>query len=151
MAGETIKTLTVGLVAKTEQFDRRMRRVGRKLDKLRRGVGFLNIGFGKLGALLGAGFLVSYIKSASDAADKTIKFARGIKINVERLQELEFAASISGVSAERLRRSLTFMSRSVAEASHGIGESAVAFKLLNINIEEFRKLTPHEQVLRLAD
>jgi hypothetical protein len=71
----------------------------------------------------------AYADDLSDAAVRT-------GASVEALQELGFAASQSGASAETINHALTKLSMTMSEAAKGTGEAGKAFAALGVRVTD---------------
>ena len=86
-----------------------------------------------LGAIEGAALAVSgFFGHALTDIDEQAKFARQVGITVQQLQELQYAAKLSGGSVEDLDSSLRAVSKSIFEASEGVGGGIEVFGRLGI-------------------
>jgi hypothetical protein len=82
--------------------------------------------------LAGAAGLQVFAKQIDDLA----KASSRLGLTVNELQSLQFAASQTGASAEELEKGLTRFSRSISEASSGIGTGLRAFEALGITVTD---------------
>ena len=80
------------------------------------------------------GGLALLTKNAIDSADAIAKTADNIGISTDALQELRFAADLSGVSQERFDKALQKFTIRIGEAAAGTGEAKDAFNLLGISV-----------------
>jgi len=113
------------LVTKLE-FKANLRPIDRTLAKVKR----LKAAFSKfllgpagvIGAIFtGAGLAVfGFVNSVAGALDKTAKLAKSLSINAQFLQELAFAADLSGVSQDQLGTAILKLSRSMKEAGDDV-------------------------------
>lgn len=83
--------------------------------------------------------------------DDLAKTAQKLGTTVSTLQELQYAADISGVSAETLNMAMQRLTRRVSEASMGFGEAKGALKELGINAAKLNKLPLDKKMEVLAD
>lgn len=67
------------------------------------------------------------------------------------LQQLEFAADQSGVSAETLTGGVKKLTIMIGKASEGSKEAADTLKQFGLNAEELQSLSPEQQFLKIAD
>lgn len=77
--------------------------------------------FGKLKTAIAGIAIGAFIKSNLDAADSLGKVADKVGLTVSQLQELRYAADLSGVSANALDTSMQRFSRRIGEAANGTG------------------------------
>ena len=68
--------------------------------------------------------------------DDLAKASSRLGITVNELQSLQFAASQTGASSEELEKGLTRFSRSISEASSGIGTGLRAFEALGVTVTD---------------
>lgn len=82
--------------------------------------------FVKVGAAVAAAFsakiLIGFTNKAISAADKIAKTAGKIGVGTDALQELQFAAERSGLSADAMSNNLEQLNRRLGEAVDGTGE-----------------------------
>lgn len=79
------------------------------------------------------------------------RFAKSIGISTEALGGLRYAASQSGIEAQQLDLTLQAMSKNLALAGHGAGDSIVALRALQLNAVAMNNLSPDQQLEKLAD
>ena len=91
--------------------------------------------------------LSKQVKKVDDLA----KTAQKLGTTVSTLQELQYAADISGVSANTLNMAMQRLTRRVSEASMGFGEAKGALKELGLNAAELNKLPLDKKMEVLAD
>ncbi|MBI4030841.1 MAG: hypothetical protein HY370_04135 [Proteobacteria bacterium] len=80
------------------------------------------------------GGLALLTKRAIDSADAIAKTADNIGISTDALQELRYAADLSGVSQERFDKALQKFTIRIGEAAAGTGEAKRAFELLGVSV-----------------
>lgn len=150
----TISTLAVQLTARTGPFRKKMKKAGGVITKFAGGIAGVVKKLAKFGAAfiaIAAGGLAIFIKAAFKSLDAVGKLADQIGISVDALQGLQFAAGLTGVSTEKLNKSVQILGRRIGEAQQGIGEGKSALKSLGITIEDIVKLNPEEQFKLIAD
>jgi uncharacterized phage infection (PIP) family protein YhgE len=74
------------------------------------------------------------IREFATQIDDLAKKSRMLGLTVNELQRLQFAASQTGVSSEQLSKGLERFSRSISEASTGIGTGMRSFEALGITV-----------------
>ena len=89
-------------------------------------------------------------KSFADNADALSKMSQKTGIAVESLQELKYAADLSGTSIDSVLVGVRYLSKAVTEARDGNQQYLDSFKNLKINIEELQGLNPEEQFYKIA-
>jgi len=87
----------------------------------------------------------------TERVDKLGKTASKLGTTTEALSRLGYAASITGVSADKMNLGLQMLARNASEAAQGTGEAKAAFELLGINAEELSKLKIEDQFNLVAD
>ena len=104
-------------------------------SRVQRSLGALKKSLFNVKALIGAAFgalavraLSRFVTKAVDAADSIAKTSRAIGITSDKLQELRFAADISGISMTTLDSAMLGFSKRVGEARAGTG---TLFTILN--------------------
>lgn len=99
--------------------------------------------FGPAGRLAGAGAAVAGLafsqavaaaRNAVAAFDEVAETADRIGVATDALQELRFAADLSGVGAEGMDKALEKLSRKVGEAAAGVDEAEKTFKRLGVSV-----------------
>jgi hypothetical protein len=78
--------------------------------------------------------LTAITKAVIDQGDALNKMSQKTGIAVEDLSKLQFAADLSGVSAEALQKGLTSLAVGMVEAATGAGPLAEQYKKLGINL-----------------
>lgn len=112
------------------------------------------LNFSVLGGAASIAGLATLTKHIVDTGDQLNKMSQKTGIAVEDLSKLQYAAELSGVSAEALQKGLTNLSVGLIElAAGGAGESAAQLKKLGIEARNTDKtLKSSRQVLgELAD
>ncbi len=87
-------------------------------------------------AIASAGMLYKMAKSVADAGDKAAKTAGRMGINLELLQEYQYAAQLAGMSVQELNMNMEQFIRRAAETADGSGESQAAYKELGIAVKD---------------
>lgn len=91
---------------------------------------------------------VGMTKRMAEAADQTAKFSQRIGINAEAFQELQYAATQSGIKTEQFNMALQRFTRRSAEAAEGTGEAKAALRQLGVQLTDSNgKLRPAEDLL----
>ena len=86
---------------------------------------------GTLAAGLGA-----IVRSTANTGDEAAKMGKELGTSAEAMQELEFAASITGTSVAEISTGLRRLNRGAVDASQGVGRAGDAFKKLNIEVKD---------------
>ena len=123
MADQNLK-ITIGAIDKTQ---RAFRSVGRGLSKVKSSVMSVQGAVAALGAGLA-------LREFSQQIDELAKQSGMLGLTVNQLQQLQFAASQTGVTTEELNKGLERFSRSISEASTGIGVGKRSFEALGVTL-----------------
>ena len=123
MANQNLK-ITIGAIDKTQ---RAFRSVGRGLSKVKSSV----ISVQGAVAALGAGLA---LREFAQQIDELAKQSGMLGLTVNQLQQLQFAASQTGVTTAELNKGLERFSRSISEASTGIGVGKRSFEALGVTL-----------------
>ena len=127
--------LTVKLEAQTAKYQAELEKANNKLDrfekKTRSSIDGIKTAFVTLAASAG---LVAFTKRTLDSADALNKLSVRVGVSAERIQELNFAFSQSGVSASTVESSLQRFGARLGEAANGGGEAKDALAGLGVEI-----------------
>tara|TARA_Y100001001_G_scaffold164816_1_gene199165 strand:- start:10033 stop:13251 length:3219 start_codon:yes stop_codon:yes gene_type:complete len=140
---------------------------GTRVSKFRERLQGLNPILGKVGAglktagLAVAGFVAAagasvatltvFSKGQAKLADELTNTSNAIGVNREQLQLWRIAGDRVGLSGEKVSDILRNVAERLGEFSRtGGGEAADVMDTLNLKIEEFRNLSPDEQLLKLG-
>ena len=113
-------------------------------------VGRVQQAFAALGSLAALGGLTRLTKDALDSAGALVDTADRIGVNVEALQELQFAATQSGASVETFNGFMQAFSRRLSEAAAGTGTAVDVLKVFGLNAADLAK-DPARAVTLIAD
>lgn len=139
--------------ADTDQFNRKIDKAQQKVGGFGDSVGRMAktsaVGLAALGAAAAAslGVLVAQSLQTNDALAKT---ADSLGITTEALAGLRHAADLTGVSQEKLDKSVQVMTKNIAEAAIGIGEARTAMSGLGLDAQALAKLSPDQQFAKIA-
>lgn len=89
--------------------------------------------------------------AAAEAGDAAAKGAVRTATQVEKYQELAFAADQSSLSVEQLEQGLTKTTKAVADLAEGTGPAAEALADLGLESEDLADLSTDEQFKLIAD
>lgn len=99
--------------------------------------GLKALAVGLVGAIATVGIgVVALAKNVSDAGDDAAKMAERVGVTATEIQELGFAADLSGTSIDALGMGLKFLQRNAFEAKRGSKEAAEAFALLGVRVTD---------------
>lgn len=81
--------------------------------------------------------LVGMVKSAANAADRVKDTATAIGVSTQALQELGYAATLSGSNVETMANGLRLLSKNIADvAANPTSDLAKKFKQLGVNVKD---------------
>jgi hypothetical protein len=89
-----------------------------------------------LAVAAGAAFAFNMARALADSADRLDELSQRIGVSVEDLTRLQWAAQMSGASADTLTMALQKLSLNMANSKDPANESAAAFKALGIDITD---------------
>lgn len=126
-------------------------RMNARMSKSFKAIGRTMKLFGSLAGVYVGGSMLMMGKNAINSADKIQKLSIRLGASTEALSEYRHVAELSGVTFETLTMGWQRMTRRVAEAASGLGESRLALKELGIEATALNKLSPEQQFEVLAD
>ena len=112
--------------------DKAFAKVNRNLDKTSKSMSFMKKSI--VGAF-GVAVLSNFGRQALQVGDDLAKVSSSIGVSVEFLQRFQFAAEQSGVSAEGFDKSLRFFSKTMGEATMGLGLGLDAVDQLGVSLK----------------
>ena len=121
--------------------------IGRSIGRAVKSVGKW---IGLVGGVAMAATAAAFVKTAN-AIDKVAKVSKRLGIGVAQLQGLHLAAKLSGIETVTLDMALQRMTRRVAEAALGMGESQAALEELGLSAKDLAKMTPDQMLMSVAD
>ena len=83
-----------------------------------------------------AGGLFAFVAAGTEAADALTDLSAETGVSVEALQELGFAAELSGSSAQQMQASLAGLSKVAGDAARDLGRGKKAFDDLGISVKD---------------
>lgn len=151
---KSVARFGVSLFAKTTAFRKGIQRARGNLRKFGRMANKVSAQMAKFGSVLAGvatGAMALSIKSSLKNIDALAKLSARIGISVSDFQKLAHAASLSGVSAELMAKSMDVLSKRLGEAAMGTGEAKDAIAKLGLSIAELLQMRPAERFKRIAD
>lgn len=91
-----------------------------------------------LGIALSAAGLIEFFNRTVDAINKVTDTAAGLGVSADALQQLGYAAEMSGVNAEDAGDGMRKFAISVGQALQGNQELIDSFRILGVNVEQLR-------------
>lgn len=151
-AGKAIQILKRVTLSAFRVMRRAARLVGRAFKAMLGPIGLVTAALGGLGAVA---IFRSFLRLA-DQMDEVAKKARAIGIAAKDVQELGFAAELTGTNVDLLFKAVQRVTRAAGEAV-GIGGAAPlktyldVFEALKIEVSEFVKLSPADQFVEFGE
>jgi len=126
---ETIKDFLVSLGFKVDSAG---------LNQFKSGVGTATKVVTVLGAALTATSLAMtrFVLGTATTYNHLSDLSKNVGVSVQKIQELGYIASLSGSSVEAVESSLSNLSKTIGEASIGVGRGAATFKQLGISAKK---------------
>lgn len=131
-------------------------KVDKKTRLAERGVNKLKDSYSKLGSVQGlvmavaGAAIVGYAAKLANAASDLNGLSDDIGINAGKLQVFADVATLAGGSLEGVAASIKTMQLAIGEGVKGNEQIGQIFKDLNIDIREFQKLKPEDQIDKLG-
>lgn len=150
----TISKLSVALTARTDRFNKNMKKSETRLDRFRGKASAVGKALGLMGGVAGgvaAAGMAKLTKDSLSNIDATAKFSDRIGIATEKLVGLEHAAAINGATSKDLRTGLQRMARSIGDAGDGSIDAVRALDALGLKYEDLIGLAPEDQFLAIGD
>lgn len=94
--------------------------------------------------------VVALGRATGNFIDDTTDIADGLGVTASNLLGLQYAASQSGIEADKLNEKLGKLTLSLESAKDGTGPTADALKELGLTYQELSVMNPESQVLALA-
>lgn len=85
-----------------------------------------------LGVAAAAGTIFGIVKTTANAGDEALKTSQKIGVNVEALQELQYAGSLADLSNDQLATGFKFLNKNMVEATKAGSEQAKVFNKLGV-------------------
>ena len=150
----TIGKLNVMLTGGIGGFTAAMSSAGTVTDRLRSRFNEFSKGLGGVAAaisgVVSAGAMGALVKSSIASIDALRDQAIALGVTTHSLSSLQHAASVAGVSNERLFVGIRTLSKSLVDAAQGAEAQAYAFSVLGLDAAELSRLPLDQQMLRLA-
>ncbi len=106
---------------------------------------------GGLSAALGSGALIAYGKEALEAAKSADSLATAVGVSRQSLQEWQYAGKRVGLEADGVADILKDVGDKMGDLAITDGGAAIdVFEKLNLDINQFKQLSPDEALLKMA-
>jgi len=162
MAGKSLGTLTIDLIAKVGGFVAGMDKAERSSAKWRRqiesdakaaGSAILSVGTVAAGAAVAtasAGFVL--LKTMSNQVIETDRWAKSLKLSTQELLAWQFAAEKAGVSGDQMADIFKDIGDKIGDAVlNKSGEAVDALNALGLSALKLSKITPDKQLLAIGE
>lgn len=145
-----IRNLVVALTAKTDVFERRMKKATSRTQRFARDVKVVGRQFAMFG--VAAGIALGYmVKRTMASIDAVAKLSDRIGMATEDIVAFQHAAQITGMDVEGMNKSLEMFVRRMGEVRLGTGEAKRAFEELGLSVDDFAAKDPAENIKVIAD
>lgn len=124
--------------------------VGGAMGEIQKAADVAKMALGALGVTISVGAFVGLIKGSIDAAGALHDLSIKTGASVESLSKFGEVGKLSGVSVEAIGASMNRLSRSMSDSGGASKEVAQTIKMLGLNFEEFKRLSPDDQMVAVA-
>lgn len=149
-----IAKLAAILSLNSKPYTRGMKHAETRAQKFRKTMKMAGIGAAAFGATIGIGVVRALQRSTAEgfrSVDAIGKTAAKLGVSTEALRQWQFTADQAGVNAKSFNVALQRMTRRASDAGRGQKELRKSFRELNINVDDFLRLTPDQRMYALAD
>lgn len=162
MAGKSLGTLTIDLIAKVGGFVAGMDKAERSSAKWRRqiesdakaaGSAILSVGTVAAGAAVAtASAGIVLLKTMSNQVIETDRWAKSLKLSTQELLAWQFAAEKAGVSGDQMADIFKDIGDKIGDAVlNKSGEAVDALNALGLSAIKLSKITPDKQLLAIGE
>lgn len=162
MAGKSLGTLTLDLIARTGGFSSGMDKAERASQKWRKqvesdakmvGVALGSVALAAAAAATTVGVAgFNLVKNTSKQITETDRWAKSLKMSTQNLLAWQFAAEKAGVSGEQMADIFKDIGDKIGDAVlNKSGEAVDALNALGLSAEKLSKATPDQQLLAIGD
>ena len=162
MAGRSLGTLTIDLIAKVGGFVAGMDRAERSSDQWRRKVeanikatgtvmaGMVGIAASASAAIGAVG--IAFLKNTSEQITESDRWAKSLGISTQRLLEWQYAAKQAGLSGDNIADIFKDLNDKIGDAVlNNSGEAAGALDTLGLSAKKLQEVSPDKQLLAIAN
>ncbi|HGH5396608.1 TPA: phage tail tape measure protein [Raoultella planticola] len=161
MAGKSLGTLTIDLIARTGGFVQGMDKAERSSQKWRDnvkkdaaavGVSLAAVGTAAAAAAIGIGAAgISLVKNTSEQITATDRWAKSLKMSTQDLLSWQFAADKAGLTGDNIADIFKDINDKVGDAVlNKSGEAAQALDTLGLSAEKLAQQSPDKQLLAIS-
>ena len=114
-------------------------------------IGGLKQSLGGMKGMIAGAFAFGGMNALLQKFDRFGKLAQRFDLPATTIQKLDHAAQLAGTSVESMAKAMTKATLSGQDAGDGLSTMVRAFEDLGINVEDFNKLSPEDQLLAVED
>ncbi len=162
MAGKSLGTLTIDLIARVGGFVAGMDKAERSSEKWRKkvqsdvkaaGSAIATIGTAAAGAAVAVSSAgIALLKSTSEQITETDRWAKSLRVSTQELMAWQFAAEKAGVSGDQIADIFKDIGDKIGDAVlNKSGEAVDALNALGLSAEKLSKVSPDKQLLAIGD
>ncbi|WP_072568809.1 phage tail tape measure protein [Enterobacter sp. SA187] len=162
MAGKSLGTLTIDLIAKVGGFVAGMDKAERSSEKWRKkvqsdvkaaGSAIATIGTAAAGAAVAVSSAgIALLKSTSEQITETDRWAKSLQVSTQELMAWQFAAEKAGVSGDQIADIFKDIGDKIGDAVlNKSGEAVDALNALGLSAEKLSKVSPDKQLIAIGD
>lgn len=154
MAGKSLGTLTIDLIAEVGGFVRGMDKAERASDawqkKISKDAAIVGTAIGAAVSAVAAG-TISLIKSTSEHVTETDRWAKSLGISTSALMQWQYAAEKAGLSGDNIADIFKDLNDKIGDAVlNKSGEAAQALDTLGLSAKKLQNLSPDKALLAIA-
>ncbi|EPK1066294.1 TPA: phage tail tape measure protein [Klebsiella pneumoniae] len=161
MAGKSLGTLTIDLIARTGGFVQGMDKAERSSQKWRDnvkkdaaavGASLAAVGTAAAAAAIGVGAAgISLVKNTSEQITATDRWAKSLKMSTQDLLSWQFAAEKAGLTGDNIADIFKDINDKVGDAVlNKSGEAAQALDTLGLSAQKLAEQSPDKQLLAIS-
>ncbi|HIH5537968.1 TPA: phage tail tape measure protein [Klebsiella pneumoniae] len=162
MAGKSLGTLTIDLIARTGGFVQGMDKAERSSQKWRDnvkkdaaavGASLATVGAAAAAAAIGVGAAgISLVKNTSEQMTATDRWAKSLKMSTQDLLSWQFAAEKAGLTGDNIADIFKDINDKVGDAVlNKSGEAAQALDTLGLSAKKLAEQSPDKQLLAISE
>lgn len=162
MAGKSLGTLTIDLIAKVGGFVSGMDKAERSSAKWRKqvesdvkaaGAALVTIGVAAATAAISASAAgITLLKSTSEQITETDRWAKSLRMSTQELLAWQFAAEKAGVSGDQMADIFKDIGDKIGDAVlNKSGEAVDALDALGLSAVKLSRITPDKQLLAISE
>ena len=162
MAGKSLGTLTIDLIARTGGFVQGMDKAERSSQKWRDnvkkdaaavGASLAAVGTAAAAAAIGVGAAgISLVKNTSEQITATDRWAKSLKMSTQDLLSWQFAAEKAGLTGDNIADIFKDINDKVGDAVlNKSGEAAQALDTLGLSAQKLAEQSPDKQLMAISE